>query len=200
MKTMLVMRRIHLYLALFLMPWILMYAVSGLIMHHRELIRELVGGEVYAVNTLEREMVYDTVFPEDSGPMLKAEQVLNDLGMSGRFNARERNDSGLLIINRMNLLKPRRIEYNPSYKSLKIYAGKAHPVPVLTRIHHRLGYGNGSGIDNIWAFFVDSVIGAIFFWSISGVLMWYGIRKTRVSGLILLSAGALVFIFCVLMI
>jgi len=197
MKAGKVVRRVHLYAALFLMPWILMYSLSGLIMHHRMLIGEIFGREPYLINTLEREITYDAVFPEDAGHMVKAEQVLSDLGLSGRFNAHVRNDNGKLIINRNDILKPHRVEFNPADKSLKVFVGKAHPVPILTRLHHRLGYGNGSFWDNIWAFIVDAVIVAIFYWCISGVIMWLGMKPTRRLGIAFTAAGLVIFIACI---
>ena len=60
-----VVRRTHMYLALFLFPWVLMYALSTLVMNHRALFVSAYGeGPVPFVE--ERRLVYDGVFPENA--------------------------------------------------------------------------------------------------------------------------------------
>ena len=56
-----IVRRTHMYLALFLVPWVLMYALSTSAMNHRHFFQEYYGEKGAPFHT-EREMVYDGIF------------------------------------------------------------------------------------------------------------------------------------------
>jgi hypothetical protein len=53
-----VLRRTHMYVALFLFPWVLMYAVSTLVMNHRAVFTAR-DGERPIPYELERRLVYE---------------------------------------------------------------------------------------------------------------------------------------------
>ena len=60
-----IVRRTHMFLALFFFPWILMYALSTLVMNHRSFFVTRYGeGPVPFVT--ERRLVYDGVFSENA--------------------------------------------------------------------------------------------------------------------------------------
>jgi hypothetical protein len=68
-------RRIHMYLALFLAPWMLMYAASTVIMNH--------GRTASPAFELEWVQAYSAVFPDGTPPTRIADQILRDLGLEG---------------------------------------------------------------------------------------------------------------------
>src|SRR6185369_1564486 len=113
------LRRTHLYLALFLTPWILMYAASTFVMNHRVWFRSLYGGPPPTL-ALEREQPYDAVFPEGASAKQKAEQILSGLNLEGAFGANQRPRDGAVVINRFDPISPRRITYYPADKKLTI--------------------------------------------------------------------------------
>ena len=57
-----VVRRTHMYLALFLFPWMLMYALSTLAMNHRAIFAARYGQGPWH-SRRSGELVYDGVFP-----------------------------------------------------------------------------------------------------------------------------------------
>ena len=63
MSPSLLIRRTHMYLALFLFPWLLMYALSTAGMNHRALFVDAAGNGAPQFER-ERELVYDGVFPD----------------------------------------------------------------------------------------------------------------------------------------
>ena len=83
----LLVRRVHLFLALFLMPWVLMYALSTIGMHHRVLFTgyeqrvhpgyELISSEPYARR-----------FELGKDRQVAAREILRDLDMEGGFSVR----------------------------------------------------------------------------------------------------------------
>src|SRR4026209_2140712 len=56
------LRRIHMYAGLFLAPWMLMYALSTLVMTHRETVLSFYPSRTPAMIT-ERELNYSRSFP-----------------------------------------------------------------------------------------------------------------------------------------
>lgn len=66
----------------------------------------------------------------------------------------------------------------------------------LTRLHLAHGYPSSGGVRWFWAIIVDVMAGVLFFWGVSGLLMWWQIKATRKAGLLVMllsvsSAGAL---------
>ena len=99
------LRRTHLYLALFLAPWILMYAASTFVMNHNALFTSLYGGPP-PPGVLEREQAYDAVFPDGANVNQMASQILASLDLEGTFNANKRERDGAIVINRLDPVTP----------------------------------------------------------------------------------------------
>ena len=72
-------RRTHMYLALFLFPWILMYALSTVAMNHRAMFIARYGPGPVPFEK-ERELVYDGFFPENAEPKAISQQILVSVG------------------------------------------------------------------------------------------------------------------------
>ena len=186
-----VVRRTHMYLALFLFPWVLMYALSTLVMNHRALFVGVYGeGPVPFVE--ERRLPYDATFPENAELTTISTAILTSVGLDGAHAASRRKD-GTIAINRNDLLIPRRLTYSPSDRTLVIEKMQSRPNAFLERFHRRRGYATGYGLDTIWAVSVDAFIVAMVFWVLSGLWMWWEMKVTRLLGLAALLAGAGVF-------
>src|SRR5262245_16910900 len=92
-------RRIHMYLALFLTPWMLIYALSGLAINHNQAIRALYGAKFGQFEKVE-ERPYTAAFSADAEPRMIGAQILEHLGLSGTFNVQGAATAPRLIINR----------------------------------------------------------------------------------------------------
>ena len=77
-------RRTHMYLALFLTPWMIAYALSGLVLNHFDTVRSWYGGKYADFEKIE-ERPYTAAFSAEETPRMIAEQVLDDLGLAGSF-------------------------------------------------------------------------------------------------------------------
>jgi hypothetical protein len=179
------------YLALFLFPWTLMYAVSTLAMNHRDLFAAKYGTGPVPFER-EREIVYDGVFPENADLKVMSRQILASVGLDGFHNVTRRND-GAIIINRNDLLTPRRLTYSPASHTLVIEKQQRRPNAFLERFHRRRGYATGYRLDTTWAVSVDLVLVAMTFWVLSGLWMWWEMKVTRLFGLVSLLGGAGLF-------
>jgi hypothetical protein len=186
-----VIRRTHLYLALFLAPWVLMYAMSTFVMNHRAHFIEKYGrGPAPWVK--ERELPYEGALPEQASPRDAARQLLDSLDLDGAHSVNRRPD-GTLVITRHDLISPRRVTYTPGTRQLVIEKMESRPNALLERFHRRRGYQTGYLLDTGWAVSVDLVIVALVFWSVSGLWMWWEMKATRRIGAIGVLAGVALF-------
>jgi hypothetical protein len=184
-------RRTHMYLALFLFPWILMYALSTLAMNHRAMFTAAYGPGPVPFEK-EREIVYTGVFPENAEPEMISQQILSSVGLDGAHGVTRRKD-GAIVINRNDLLTPRRLTYFPADRHLLIEKMPQRPNAFLERFHRRRGYATGYRLDTVWAVSVDLVIIAMMFWVVSGLWMWWEMTATRRLGLMALLGGGGLF-------
>ena len=63
------------------------------------------------------------------------------------------------------------------------------PNALLERFHRRRGYTTGYALDTAWAVSVDLVIGAMVFWALSGLWMWWEMKVTRRLGACAIASG-----------
>lgn len=188
-----VIRRTHLYLALFLAPWVLMYTLSTLVMNHREFFLEK-QGRGPAPLLRERELTYHATLKENTPLRDIARQILAAVDLDGAHSVNRRPD-GAIVIQRQDLLAPRRLTYTPADQKLVIEKAEPRANALLERFHRRRGYATGYLIDTVWAVSVDLVIIAMVFWAVSGLWMWWEMKATRLIGLAGTLAGAAVFAF-----
>jgi hypothetical protein len=186
-----IVRRSHMYLALALTPWILVYAASTIVMNHREFVRHVLG---IAPPEFEKvsEQTYSGIFPEGAAPREKAQQILRDIGLDGAFNARMAKD-GKLIVVRQDVLTPRRITLDSADSRLTVEREVFHTSAFLERMHRRRGYQQPYVLDDAWAVSVDAVVIAMVFWVASGLWMWWELRATRRLGFLFGAAGLALF-------
>ena len=180
-------RRSHMYLALFLTPWMLMYAVSTLAMNHRAVFVERYGSGPVPFHT-ERELVYDGSFPPDADLKTISRQILPSLDLDGSHGVTRRKD-GAIVINRNDLITPRRITFTPDSRMLLVERMERRSNAFLERFHRRRGYATGYRLDTSWAVTVDVVIVGMMFWAISGLWMWWEMKVTRALGALALLGG-----------
>jgi hypothetical protein len=177
------------YLALFLTPWIAMYALSTIAMNHRA------EGGAPPPFSHERTLPFEGVLPGDSAPKVRAAILLTHLDMEGAFTASERKTDGALVIHRNDPLAVRRITYTPSDQRILIERQQYRTSAFLERLHRRRGYQHDFALEDVWAFSVDAVIVSLAFWVLSGLWMWWELRSTRRLGVFSLAAGVALFAF-----
>jgi hypothetical protein len=188
------LRRSHMYLALFLTPWMLMYALSTMAMNHRHFLR---GGDAPGPPPFEkeRETVLDGAIAGAASPREVGAQALAALGLEGRFSVRREADGARFVILRQDPVRPRRVTYTPAGGHVLIEGEVFRTPAFLERMHRRRGFEAGLWLENLWAASVDLVIVAMVFWALSGLWMWWGLRPTRVWGTAAMLGGAGLFAF-----
>jgi hypothetical protein len=184
------------YLALFLFPWMLMYALSTAAMNHRAFFAGTYGAGPVPYQK-EREFGYDGFFPANADLRTMSRQLLSSVGLDGAHGVSRRKDGAIVII-RNDLLTPRRLTYLPSERKVLIERMPHRPNAFLERFHRRRGYATGYALDTVWAVSVDLVIVAMMFWALSGLWMWWEMKVTRALGGLAVLGGAGLFTFYLL--
>jgi hypothetical protein len=187
-----ILRRTHMYLALFLAPWMLMYALSTMAMNHRGWFAGRQGpGPPPFVH--ERTLAFDGALPDVKDARAAGAVLLAWLGFEGAYNASWRPKEGTLVIHRHGLVNPRRITYTPDGGGVVVERQEFRANAFLERFHRRRGYMHDFLVDDVWAFSVDLVIAAMLFWALSGVWLWWEMKGTRGWGALAAGGGAALF-------
>ena len=178
------LRRTHMYLALFLAPWMALYALSTLVMNHTRF-----TDAKPQTFTLEREVNYTNSEVAGVSDHEAARQILVEQGMDGPFNVQGSLKQGRLVIFRQEPVALRRVSYFAGEHRLTIEREDFQMGRFLKRMHTRSGFTEPYASAKGWGFLVDAVVVAMVFWVASGVWMWWEIRPARLPGGILALAG-----------
>ena len=192
-----ILRRSHMYLALFLMPWMLMYTLSTFVMNHRDTFIEMLGGEKPNW-VFESQQQYDGAFSLEADRNDIAQQILSDLRMDGRHRVGGNLESGKITIDRNDPLTPRRITFHAETRQVLVERRLSTPNTWLEQMHRRRDFNSDYMVDDSWAVSVDIVILAMVFWVLSGLWMWWEVKLTRRMGSIVAIAGAGLFIMFIM--
>ena len=181
-------RRTHLYLALFVTPWMIIYALSGLVLNHGSWVRNLYGAKFNQFEKVE-ECPYTAAFSADADSRLIGAQVLDHLGLSGTFNIQGGATPARLVINRNGALSAHRVTYFRQENRLLVERQQFVAPVFANRLHFRSGFEQPFLASRIWAVTVDLAIVAMLFWAASGLWMWWEIKPARTLGAIIGLAG-----------
>lgn len=191
MNFQLINRRLHLYLALFLLPWVVMYGVSSVPFNHSRTMDEWFGRGVDFTTVFERR--YDRPAPASDEDLREfGAAVLREAGMSGAFGV-YREDPGRVVVYRFDFGSSHRLTYDVTGGTLKAEEHRMKPHHYLTSMHARGGFQQESPLNDAWAVVVDLVCLAMIVWVASGLIMWWPLRRHRGWGLAALAAGAVSF-------
>ena len=176
-----------------------MYALSTLVMTHRDMVRSFYRSESPAMET-ERKLDYSRVFPTGTTREEMATQILRDIGLVGAHSVGGGKDGKPLVITRQHALATRRVTFDPGTGKLSIQREEFRAQTFLERMHRRRGYQQPYVGDDTWGFTVDLAVVTMAFWSLSGIWLWWELRSTRGWGALCLATGVGLFaIFLVML-
>jgi hypothetical protein len=185
-------RRVHMYLGLFLAPWMLMYAASTAVMNHREFVQSFYSPKSPAM-ILERQLSYSRAFHPETKPQQIGEQILLDIGLEGAHRVTGGQNGKPLVIERQHAFAPRRITWEPERGQLIIHRQEFRGPTFLERMHRRRGFQHPYAFEDSWAFSVDLAVLAMIFWAVSGLWLWWELRPTRIWGVASMVLGLVLF-------
>jgi len=194
-----VMRWLHLYTGLFLVPWMMVYGASAFCLNHGPWINEHFG-----ITPPEWEVAREVDFaPDDAFPKTPEEQaraILVHLDQDGPHRIQGKPNPNQMIIFRISGSGHRRITWRR--QEAKIIVERQQPFSayrLMHFLHFRGGYGQPYFASIAWAVVVDGVTLSIWLWVLSGIYIWARRPRKRVLGGITLIAGFLLFIGLVIL-
>jgi hypothetical protein len=174
-------RKTHLYLALALFPWVIMYAASTFVMNHRSFFRREEMGKPQALREVVR-MEYRAALTTDVSPDEVAQKILKDLEMEGKFRVERSKEEHRMVIRRESPWRPKKITYLRDQEVLIVEEPPFRLINFIIGLHHKSGYGGDYLTPIIWAAIVDIFSVAMIAWVASGIYMWWGLSRTRLWG------------------
>ncbi len=190
-KLNIIFRRMHLYLGMVLIPWMIIYGFSTFMLNHGPTFRQFRPGPEAWEQVSKSE--YNGDLPSSQEELrVWASGVLEENGFEGVSFGVQRNAERVRI-NSQRFLNPIRVTYLFADKTLIAEKREAAWAEVFLRLHFRHGYGHGSFMQALWGFIVDLVCVSFLVWVVTGLYLWWNLSHTRRWGWVAIGAGMLSF-------
>lgn len=182
-------RRTHLYLALFLLPWFFLYGVSSIPFSHGTYFEEQDKAKGLPLWT-PRLVKTDYEVPVPEGPELRvfADRVVKDAGLEGGAYGAYRQSPTQVNVYVYTFWKSTQAKYFIDQKKLVVEDRRFRWDHFLTGMHAKGGFEQG-GLHNLWAVVIDLVCLGMVMWIVTGLIMWWSLKSTRIWGWIALLSG-----------
>ena len=188
-------RDLHLYVGLFVSPFVLLFAVSVFYLNHGKQVPVTLSAVI--VRELQIPEGFETLKGKEA--VERARAILPQVGVEGeigflRYVAKEHR----LIFPVSKAGIEATVDVDITARSAAVKRRSTSVWESISYLHKMPGphnvaiRGNWVGI-RVWRWFADTTIYALLFISISGVYMWWAIRAERRIGVSLLTAGAMTF-------
>jgi hypothetical protein len=177
-------RRTHLYGALVLLPWFLMYGLSSIPFAHP-------AGPPQWSTRFEREYHMPPFGPDADLEQVGA-RIMRDIGLTAQFGA-YLDAGGVLHLYCPRFLGPSRVTYLSAKNRIVVEDQRFRLANFLTGLHSRGGFERDGWLHWFWSIVVDIVSLATLVWVASGLYMWWKLRRHRFWGALALGGGVLTF-------
>jgi hypothetical protein len=178
-------RRLHLYLGLFFLPWVVMFGVTSYPFSHP--VPEQPKWSVLV------DRPYTLEVPPDADLRAVGARIHADAGLSGRGFYVNQPNAARINVHDPDFLHPTRITYFIEQKRLLAEQREFVWRQFLTSMHARGGYELHSPGNTVWAVLVDLTCVALLVWIASGFIMWWLLPGSRSWGWAAIAAGLLTF-------
>jgi len=188
-----VMRWTHLYAGLFLAPWLLIYATSGLFLNHQQWLAHRL--KIAVPNW---EVVREVKFtPNGSFPHAPAEQavaILRHLDLLGAHRILGQPGAQPMVIHRISGAGHYRITWRRGQSLLIVERQPFSWYRLLHFLHFRQGYGQPYFAFVAWATLVDAVTVSLWLWVVTGIYIGLRSPRRRLIGSLCVLGGSCLFI------
>ena len=188
----LVIRRVHLYLGMFLLPWFFVYGISSVPFSHAAYFQQLHkdGVPEWSVR-LDRP--YEIPVPPGADLQAIGAQIMRDAGLKGAYGTYRANDRQLNVY-RFDFWRSTRITHFVDQKRLLAEDRHFRWDHFLTGMHARGGFQQASVLNDALAVTVDIVCVGILTWLATGIYMWWQLPQCRRWGALALGGGLVSFV------
>lgn len=184
-------RRVHLYLALTLSPWFLMYGVSSYVFNHPQYFDardKALGQPLWKQRP---EIPYDVPVPEGDLKPLGA-RIVKEVGLEGAYGAYRQGPNQINVYVH-TFLHSTQVKYLLDQKKLVVEDRRFRFDHFLTGMHAKGGFEQHRVQDTLWGVVVDLVCLGFLVWIATGLFMWCHLPSTRHWGWAAFLGGAASF-------
>jgi hypothetical protein len=185
MTFLLFVRRLHLYLGLFLLPWVVLFGLSSYPFNHPAQIQPRWSVRV------DRTFAVDA--PDGADLRSIGAKMMAEAGLSGGFYV-NRPIPQRINVNHPNFFHPTRISYFVDQKRLLAEDREFIWRQFLTSMHAHVGYEMHTAWDTVWAVMIDVASVGLILWLISGFIMWWMLPGSRSWGWVAIAGGLVCFV------
>ncbi len=187
-------RSLHLYFGLFISPFVLLFAISVLVLNHAAFINRL-----RPIHELEPEYRQMSAFDFTGSDSLMAKKLLEQVNLDGEIEWITRTDTSFSFpLNKPGLtrwISLNRLTGRVTITGKEIgFFGATQFLHLMPGQHNAKMRGN-SLLIKLWRVATDTLVYVVLFVSASGVFLWYYLRPERTLGIVSLSVG---FVFLVI--
>ena len=184
MTFLLFVRRLHLYLGLFLLPWVVLFGVSSYPFNH--------PAPVQPQWTVRFDRAYTLQTPPGADLRALGARIHADAGFSGGFYVNQPNPQRINVTH-PDFFHPTRITYFADQQRLLAEDREFVWRQFLTSMHAHAGYELDSFWNTVWGIMVDAASVALIVWIASGFVMWWLLPGSRRWGWVAIGGGVAVF-------
>jgi hypothetical protein len=188
-------RRLHLYLALGLLPWFFMYGISSVPFAHSQFFDRQDAAKGLPLWTLRAERTLDVEIPDDPAELRRfGRSLLEDAGITGTNFGAYRQSPTQVNVYSYSFWTSTQLKYFRDQKKVTVEDRRFRWDHFLTGMHARGGFEQDGFLQLSWSVVVDVVCVGILLWIASGLYMWWELPGHRRWGLLTLAAGAALFV------
>ena len=188
-------RRVHLYLGLFLLPWLFMYGISSVPFAHAPLFEKWDAAKKVPLWIPRAEFAVDMRVPSDEPGLRTLGAALLDVaGIRGTSFGTYRQTPDQLNVYSYSFWSSTQLKYYIDQKRLTVEDRRFRWDQFLTGMHARGGFEQEGLLPAAWSVVVDLVCIGILLWIASGLYMWWGIPGHRRWGWMALAVGTVSFV------
>ena len=191
------LRDLHLYLGLFMSPFVIVFAVSVFVLTHNWFPPEAGAGQQRTVTGIDIPDGIEKLEGRERVDRLRP--VLDRLGVQGEINyVIKRSRDGRLIAPVGMPGRETVVDLNWRDRAATITSRDTGLRDATVYLHklpgpHNVNLRGNWWVIGLWSWFADGVVYLLLFISATGVYLWAVLRNERRAGLILLGAGILTF-------
>lgn len=180
-------RDLHLYVGLFLCPFVLVFAISTVLLNH--------PGRA-PVEKAPQRVVPIQPPPGEPGSVPHAREILRQIGVTGEIDYVRYNAKAQRLF--LPVSKPgetTRVEVDLRAKTATVEHEHRGLGEALNYLHKKPGPHNVQFRGNWvymtwWSVTTDAVVAGLLFLTVSGLFLWWKLKADRVAGWVLLGGGA----------
>jgi hypothetical protein len=188
MTFLLFVRRLHLYLGLFLLPWVVLFGLSSFPFNHPVPVQPRWSVRVDRASAIN--------VPEGADLRTLGARIMADAGLTGGFYVNRPNPQRITV-NHPNFFHPTRVTYFIDQKKLLAEDREFIWRQFLTSMHAHAGYEMQTFWDTVWAVMVDLASIGLMLWILSGLIMWWMLPGSRGWGWVAIAGGLACFMLIV---